>query len=58
VLLPADDFSNIFLNGKNNYQIFQITVFWYSVFLLAPLLTDSFQIHDFYLNTYRSIKTI
>lgn len=36
----------------------QLMVIWYSVFLLAPLLADSFQIHDFYLNTITSIKTI
>jgi len=31
VLVPADNFSNIFLDGKNNYQIFQLFASTYSV---------------------------
>lgn len=53
-------FSNIFLDGKSNYPIFQLFASTYGVLVLCIIspTPESFQIHDFYLNTYTSIKTI
>ena len=53
-------FSNIFLDCKNNYHNFQLFASTYGVLVLCIIspTPDSFQIHDFYLNTYTSIKTI